>query len=411
MPLLIPTDELQPGMKLFEPVVVNGQLMLHGGRLLSASDVAIIRRRFPAMCVRIEDPLLDRLLEFEDDTRERRIAAEAQRRVSACLAQVGERFAVRESLSAVDVGLLRLTVTELIEYLSANRVSAALVTACTDSRTYLGTHTGNVFYLSLLLGNAAMDYVISERRRQIRAREVSAHFAHDLTPLGLAALVMDIGMLPLQHLARLPRPLTPAERAAVRRHPLDSFNALPPTFSAVARVVVKMHHENFCGTGYPRGIPGHRQHVFARLLRIADAFDAATSERIYHGAKSPARVLWEMTRGPYRRFYDPRLMHTFAGLIQPFPIGSKLRLADGRYAAVVRYRRQQPFDPVVVIAFDAHDRPLPPEQLEGPLSLSSRPELRVATLNGEDLSFLYAPAPDEPGPSMSELMPLSAAYP
>lgn len=175
-------------------------------------------------------------------------------------------------------------------------------------------------------------------------------------------------------------------------------------------MVVKMHHENFCGTGYPRQIAGHRLHVFARVVRIADAFDAGTSERIYRGAKSSARVLWEMSCGPYRRCYDPRLMQAFGGLIQPFPIGSKLRLEDGRYAAVVRYSHQRPFDPLVVIAFDARNRPLPPEWLEGPLAIGDRSDLRLASLNGEDLSFLYRSVEaDAAAPEMRT--PLQAAYP
>lgn len=107
-------------------------------------------------------------------------------------------------------------------------------------------------------------------------------------------------------------------------------------------------------------------------------------------ARSPARALWEMSCGPYRHFYDPDLMRVFSRLIQPFPIGSKLRLSDGRYAVVAKYDRRNPFSPSVVIAFDTANQALPKEQLEGPLQLSTRPELRIASLYDEDLGFIYS---------------------
>jgi hypothetical protein len=265
----------------------------------------------------------------------------------------------------------------------------------------------------MLLGSAVLEYVIAERRRQIRAHDVNTRFAHDLTSLGLAALVMDLGMVPLQQLLRPDKYLTEDERAAIRAHPNVGYELLPETFSAVARAVVKTHHENFSGTGYPRQLTGDRLHVFARILRIADAYDAATTARVYRGAKQPARVIWEMSVGPYRECYDPTLIDAFSRLIQPFPIGAKLRLRDGRYAVVVRYNRAEPFDPIVVIAFDANNRRLPRGRLEGPLALSARRDLRLASFDGDDLSFVYdggRELPDAAGRGKFQT-PLQASYP
>lgn len=412
MPLLVPTEELQPGMQLHEPIVTNGQVMLQGGRALTETDVEVIARRFPGMSVRVVDPVLDSVIEFEDDSRDRRIAGMAQQRVSECMQDVKERFAGRTSLYGVQFGAIYSTVNELMVYLRANTATAALVTTCMDPRSYLGVHAGNVFYLSMLLGSKVLEYVATERRKHVRARGVRTGFATDLAPLGLAALLMDLGMCPLEHLLRSDQPLTDDSREAIRQHPEATLTMLPYAFSPVARVVIRTHHENCCGTGYPQGLAGEKLHVFARIVRIADAYDAATSDRVYRNAKSPARVLWEMTAGPYHRFYDPKLVHAFARLIQPFPIGSKLRLQDGRFAAVVRYNRADPFDPLVVVAFDRHNRPLPKEQLEGPLRPSARRDLRLAALNGEQLSFLYTTEPPTRRAQRVELAtPLQAAYP
>jgi len=196
-------------------------------------------------------------------------------------------------------------------------------------------------------------------------------------------------MLPLRELYGADGSLTPLDRKRVCEHPLSGAAMLPDSASVLVRAVIKTHHENCDGSGYPRGISGKRLHVFARILRIADAYDAATSRHVYKQAKSPARVLWEMTVGPYSRFYDPVLISVFARLVQPFPIGTKLRLTDGRYAVVVRYNRNNPYAPHVVIAFGRDNKPLPADQLVGPFGLSERPDLRIVSHGDEDMAYIY----------------------
>lgn len=412
MPLLVPTDELTPGMRLYEPLVVNGRIMLQGGKELTSGDIGVLRRRFAGVSIRIGDPVLDSVIEFEDDARDRQVASETQQQVAKSMSEVHRRFSERASLKDVNVSSLQDTVKDLMEYLKGNPVSAALVGKCMDANSYYGTHTGNVFYLSMLLAHKGMHHVIAERKRQTGARDLSHTRAADLVPLGLAAMVMDLGMLPIQHVWKENRPLTEEEAAAVRQHPLTGADALPDSFSPVARITVKTHHENWNGTGYPNQLSRERIHIFARIIRIADAYDAATSERIHQKAKSPARVLWEMTVGPYRRFYDPELLKCFAQLIQPFPIGAKLRLRDGRYAAVVKYNRSNPFDPQVIIAFDANNQPLPKDKLRGPLYLGSHRELRVASVAGEDMSFMYTQGSTEQVPQVSRFNNvLQSTYP
>lgn len=397
MPLLIPTDELRPGMELIEPFVFGGQVMIQSGRRLTETEVDTLQRRFPDLRIRVADPLLDAAVDFENDSHEREVAAEAQRRVSTCMNQVSQRFANRASPQDVDFGALQAAVRELMLHLEKNPVSAALVAQCTDSSTYLGVHTGNVFYLSMLLGAASLHLIIAERKRAAWAREARSTFTQDLTPLALGVLLMDLGLMTCQDVLKKTGPLTPEEREVLAQHPAVGAEMLPPGVNAVSRMIVRTHHENCLGTGFPKGSPREKLDVFARIVRIADAYDSATSEGVFGEARSPARALWEMSHGPYRRFYDAELVPIFARLIQPFPIGAKLRLTDGRHAVVTKYNRKHPFDPIVVIAFDADGRPLPKEQLEGPLRVGDTADLRIAALFGDDLSFIYSDA-DQPTP-------------
>lgn len=389
MPILVQVDELQPGMRLYEPLVSAGRVMLQSGIPLTPSDISALKRRYPGLCVRVGDPILDDVVEFEDDARDRQIAARVQAQIAESMSQVHERFTDRAALKGTDFEAVHSAVNELIAFLRSNPASTALIARCLDKENYLSTHTGNVFYLSMLLGSAVLDYVATERRRQTLARDLRSDFAMDLTPLGLGAMVMDLAMIPLQHLFKQDAPLTEADRAALLEHPSVGADMLPENFPPAARMIVRTHHENFDGSGYPKRVCGEKVHVFTRIVRIADAYDAATSESVYKQAKSAPRALWEMTYGPYRRYFDPALMKAFAGLIQPFPIGSKLKLEDGRHAIVVKYNHRHPFQPVAVVAFDVRNRPIPHRDLEPPVSIGSRPDLKIRLFREEDLSYIY----------------------
>jgi hypothetical protein len=100
------------------------------------------------------------------------------------------------------------------------------------------------------------------------------------------------------------------------------------------------------------------------------------------------RALWEMSAGPYRKYYDPVLMKVFLSIIQPFPIGAKLKLQDGRQAVVVRYNRKMPFAPTVVVAFDENGERLPTEKLVGPINVGEGNDLRLQSFGAEDLTYL-----------------------
>ncbi|MCK4658032.1 MAG: HD domain-containing protein [Phycisphaerae bacterium] len=389
MPLLVQCHELQPGMRLAADLVVHGRVMLAGGSVLTYSDVDLLRQKHATLTLQVADPIVDQVVEFEDESYEREVAHTTQTKITQAMSEVSERFSRQASLTTVNFKTMHTSVTEVMEYLNAKPMSIALLSRSLDSDSYLSEHAGNVFYLSMILGAAVREYIATERLRHTSANSLDSGFNLNITPLGVGAMFCDIGMLPLQHLFKTDEPLTKQDWQAIRDHPISGAEALPDSFSPTTKMVVRTHHENLDGSGYPIGLSGDDLHIFTRIVRIADAFDAATAKHVYKEAKSPARVLWEMTVGPYRRFYDPVLMKVFCKLIQPFPIGAKLRLVDGRYAVVVRYSRQNPFLPTVIIAFDEQNRRIPKAQLMSPISLEQRRDYRIASFAGEDMAFIY----------------------
>jgi hypothetical protein len=389
MPLLLTCQDLQVGMRLAEGFVFRGRTMLPGGKTLTSDDVDILCRKYPDVTLKVGDPILDSLVAFEDDTRDREVAGTVTQQIQSTMTDVQKKFGHHTDLSGVDFNRIRSTVSSVVDFLKGNPVSAALINRSVSGQGYLAEHAGNVFYLSMVLGAAVRDYVVRERQRQTSASNLTASVAMDLLPLGLGAMFLDVAMAPLEHVFAPDYELSAEDRKAIFEHPTTGADMLPDTIPAATKMIVRWHHENFDGSGYPHKRPGPSLHVFVRIARICDAFDAATSVKFYQRPKSPVRALWEMSAGPYRKYYDPVLMKVFLSIIQPFPIGARVTLQDGRGAVVVKYNRRSPFFPTVVVAYDEKGQRLTKEQMIGPVNVGEGNDLRLKSFGAEDLSYLH----------------------
>jgi len=391
--------------------------MLPGGKVLTLDDLDSLRHRYPEVTLKIGDPVLDAMVSFEDDSHDADIADKAQSQVTKTLTDVQQRFGSRTDISTVNFQAMRDAAQSVIDYIKSSPVSAALLKKQTSTDNYLADHSGAVFYLSIVLGSAIRGYVVEERRRQTRASTLNTDVAMDLTPLGLGAMFMDIAMYALPQVFKPDYVLTPEDREKVRTHPIVGADMLPDSLPPGVKMIARSHHENYDGTGYPDAVPGKKLHIFTRIVRICDAYSAVTSARVYRQAKSPARALWEMRHGPTSRNYDPVLMKVFQTLIQPFPIGARIRLSDSRYAVVTRYNRHDPFRPQILIAFDAQGTRLSKEEMGTPYTLGEGPRahLKLANFAGEDLGYLSEARmteADTPPPDWSDITtPLQACYP
>jgi putative nucleotidyltransferase with HDIG domain len=131
--------------------------------------------------------------------------------------------------------------------------------------------------------------------------------------LRLGALLHDVGKLVVPSSLLLKRgPLTEAERDLMRRHPAAGARMLralgaPQTILPI----VMYHHERWDGSGYPTGRRGEEIPLEARVLCIADSFDAMTSSRPYRKTWPPDEALAELERCAGAHF-DPRLVAAFA---------------------------------------------------------------------------------------------------
>jgi len=133
-----------------------------------------------------------------------------------------------------------------------------------------------------------------------------------LDALRLGGSLHDVGKIAINvSVLCKPGPLTDAELAQIRTHPVAGarlIEAVPELRPALPYVL--HHHERWDGAGYPHRLGGEEIPIEARVLGVADAFDAMTSVRSYRPALSVNQALAELQRCAGSQF-DPELAETF----------------------------------------------------------------------------------------------------
>lgn len=176
------------------------------------------------------------------------------------------------------------------------------------------------------------------------------HPQEDLTELGLGCLLHDVGMLQIPaRLLSAAHPLPAADRLELQKHPIISANLIQDCrdIPQAARHIVYQMHERMNGTGYPRGRSGAQIHPLARIASVADAYLALISPRPHRPPLSPYQAVERLLLSARQGQFDPSAIRALLHTVSLFPVGSKVRLNDGRVALVIRSNRDQFARPVI----------------------------------------------------------------
>jgi len=390
MPILMHVSELEPGMTLARNVMNRYSVLLPYNHKISEKDIASLSRVMPDTSVYITDPLLDHEVEFDDDSKDREVSLEVRRNISNVADKVSRNVRSGVTLTSENVAGMQKSINNMMEFMQANPVTSVLIEQSHSWDDYLQEHSANVFYLSMVIGNTIRNYIKIERERLSFAKSLSRGM--NITPLATSALLHDIGMSQLERLYHKREPLTEQEIEQLKNHPQAGADMLPDEIDPMVKMVVRSHHENQDGSGYPKGLPGDKINIFARIIRIADAYSAAISDKVYQKAKPAAMILYEMLYGKYNKCYDPVVLKVFSNIVQPFPIGAKLKLKNGKWAVVVKHNSKDLFRPVVIIAFDEFGDPVPKDMLEKPFPLGRDRDTSIQSFSSQDMTFLNDPA-------------------
>lgn len=153
----------------------------------------------------------------------------------------------------------------------------------------------------------------------------------DLEVLTLAALLHDIGKLMVpENILKKPGKLTEEEFQLVKLHPIMGYDLIKDEDIDIRiKEVILKHHERCDGSGYPSLLKDKEIPEFAKIIAIADIYDAMTSKRTYRDALCPFEVIRLFEDEGFQK-YDTRILITFLERIGQAYINNHVQLSDGR---------------------------------------------------------------------------------
>ena len=203
------------------------------------------------------------------------------------------------------------------------------------------------------------------------------------------ALLHDIGMMRVpDEIKKKTTNLNPEEMNKLKSHPVYSYQIISKELKyeeGVARIALE-HHERWDGEGYPQGKKKEDILMEARIVSIADAFEAMVSERPYRNSMIGYEAMKNIISDNSRRF-DPDILRYFIKSMGIYPLGSIVMLNSSTVARVIKGNPEAPLRPIVITLIDSDGKEYPGDM--GPvLNLLEKKDLFI--VKAVDLNSLLS---------------------
>ncbi len=318
----VPTEKLELGMLLSLPVYDDrGRILINSYNELSEKYMQRIKG-LGLQGVYIEDEVSSDLVIKDNITGELRtkaIKALKNQDIDSCIVLSKEIVNQLLRNSSWDYGLV--DIRSFDEYIYRHSVQVAILA------TLIGVGMG------------------------LRERE--------LENLCLAGMLSDIGLMRVgEELQSKEKSLSNVDYANIKVHPLVSLHMIKERddIMMTTRMGILQHHENVDGSGYPNGKEGDKIHKFAKILHVADTYDALISKRPFRKCYTYPEAVEYLLGGCNVQFEKEIVLH-FVKSIPVYPKGYPVSLSDGREGFVLRNRKGYPLRPVVRL-FDGEEMDL-----------------------------------------------------
>lgn len=386
--LKVGLSQAAPGMVLGMPVYHPrrpGTVLLQSGVTLTSPVISRLGEMgVHAMWIRY--PGLDFLAEYVNPA-----VRGAAQRVSGRIAEAFDGV-LADTHARLDFGAYRNAIAELLETLGNSPRAAVLIEELVDASEPALRHATTVCLLSVLMGIKLDFYLVRERAA------LHSGAARDVTGLGVAGMLHDIGMLRLDPavLARWNATRDESD-PAWREHVRLGFSMVRGGVDPSAAAAVLHHHERFDGGGFP-GETRHRQHerqagsdihVFARIVAAADIFDRLRTPAADPGCDAsgaPAiptvRALKRLREPPVASKIDPVVHVALMAVTPPYPPGTMVSLSTGERGVVIDWNALDPCRPVVQPLRRREGEPGPGEPWGLPVDLRVSRHVEVAECEG-----------------------------
>lgn len=257
-----------------------------------------------------------------------------------------------------DFSPLRNLIIDLINEINTKRKSGLSINDTYVLNDYLFNHSLNVSIISIFIG-----LCLNWDNKKI-------------IELGLGALLHDIGKakVPAEILNK-PGKLTAEEYEIVKMHTIHGYEMLSlySDIDVHLPLIALHHHERCDGSGYPKGLQNQVISQFAKVVAIADVYDAMGSDRCFAKSK-PAHEIYQYFAGNSGKLFDISIVNKFASNIALYPNGTLIMLSDGRSGFVIRQNPSNFARPLVRLIWDCDGVEMP-EPIE--IDLSTVPDLEV----------------------------------
>ncbi|MCX7773680.1 MAG: HD-GYP domain-containing protein [Clostridia bacterium] len=306
----LPLHQVESGMKLAQDVILDdGRILLLKGFIIKPRYLQKLEAyKIPFVFVEEERIAIEEISE-------ERVYSDAFNNIKTVM----ESIRIDQN---VNIDTLKQTVNEMVHHILNDDMVFMALTGIRDIDNYTFLHCVDVCIYS----------VVTAKALHMRDEEIQE--------LAMAAILHDIGKckVPLDILNK-PGKLTNDEFDVMKRHTLsgmDIVNQLPGLSKKIAKIVCQ-HHEKWDGSGYPVGLKNYDIDLGARIVSIADVYDALTANRVYRKRYMPHEAA-EYLMAQNESQFDPNIMKTFIDSIAVYPQDSVVLLNTGEIARVLPSR-------------------------------------------------------------------------
>jgi len=334
----IPLGQLKGGEILAQNIInANNQIMLMGGSILNDKLITKLKR-YGVQSVYIKDPDMEPYLKDQlKDT----IKPEIRQQSISSIKKSIEKFQAsivkqKKSSKYGDDGkelhedIKAISGSLIDEILNAKNTKVAMMDI-KSLQDYNYEHSVNVAVLSLIVG-VEMGLNIE-----------------DLENLAIGAMMIDIGNRWVDdRILKKEGKLTDDEYEELKKHPRLGYEYITNNtiLNAHIKCIIAQHHERINGSGYPSQMKGDKIHRLAKIVMIADVYDALTSDRGHRGAFPQYEAL-EFIMANAGTLFDFEIASIFSRKVVPYPVGTYVLLSNQQKGVVLENNANLPLRPKV----------------------------------------------------------------
>jgi len=353
----IQVEELKPGMRFDKPVYIDSNNIFIGANItLKEEDIKKLMR-WGVSDVETAGKMLSSkeeikqyvkraetagipdskkiLTDYNNLLKKRKKLIEVHKRACKTVGDIYSAIKNGENFISDD---LELALGEIIDLIKENNNIFLFLYGLDEGKNYLMYHSVNVTFYALLIG-MGLKYPAAKLRE-----------------LGLGTLLIDAGMAKIPvYITHKQSSLTEQEFNLIKTHPIHGYKCLRDLGKikeSVATVTLQ-HHEQFDGSGYPRGLKGTMISEYARIASIADSYEAQIVNRSYKKKQLFYHAMKQLIALGSNKF-DPVILRVFMSKMSLYPIGSIVELNDKSIGIVIGSNHEKPLRPIIKLISDTH---------------------------------------------------------